>query len=321
MPGRNRGCSGRRPAGGFTLVELLVVIGIIAILIGILLPALQSARRMAAQTKCAAALREIGRATMMYANDYRGYAPPVKIYNGIYRFEYYPAGFSPTFWPSFLQKYVTKNNVAGATDQDMAGAQKSVFWGCPAWDAYYTGSGRVVDTGYGMNAYPEYTASFPGKNEMLGEDDPRYVKNQAVINLTKAFPPLYADFSGTYDKGQWYKLVVYQRQGSERMLAADSLFWLAQAHGPQVDGSGNPVFVGQQNPGDNQVTYSGGTDGQYQTLIDCYRHGKRPAMKSGDEFRADGGKVAYNILYCDGHVKLCNDRADAYRSIRMRYPG
>ncbi len=62
----------RASSGGFTLVELLVVIGIIAVLIGLLLPSLNRARAAAKATQCMSNLAQLGKALVLYNNDYKG---------------------------------------------------------------------------------------------------------------------------------------------------------------------------------------------------------------------------------------------------------
>lgn len=71
------GRHGRRLAG-FTLVELLVVIGIIAILISLLMPALNRVRQQANSVACRSNLRQMGLYMQMYANDNRGWLFPVE---------------------------------------------------------------------------------------------------------------------------------------------------------------------------------------------------------------------------------------------------
>ena len=73
----------RRQRAAFTLVELLVVIGIIALLIGILLPTLHRAREAGARTACISNIRQLGMGFVMYQNENKGRFPRQSpYYNG-----------------------------------------------------------------------------------------------------------------------------------------------------------------------------------------------------------------------------------------------
>src|SRR5687768_12352786 len=73
---RRRGSRGRRRAGGFTLLELLAVIFIIAIVTAILLPTVHRTRGdSAVRVKCGSNLRQIGQAILLYSNENKGAYP------------------------------------------------------------------------------------------------------------------------------------------------------------------------------------------------------------------------------------------------------
>jgi prepilin-type N-terminal cleavage/methylation domain-containing protein/prepilin-type processing-associated H-X9-DG protein len=106
----------RRCPRAFTLIELLVVIAIIALLIGILVPALGSARRAARAVKCLAQIRQLEIAHTMYADNHKEYFVDAGLGHG-------GPSSAKTAWPVALTPYFE-----GATPVIRSPQDKSPFW-------------------------------------------------------------------------------------------------------------------------------------------------------------------------------------------------
>jgi prepilin-type N-terminal cleavage/methylation domain-containing protein/prepilin-type processing-associated H-X9-DG protein len=100
----------KKSSPGFTLIELLVVIAIIAVLIGLLLPAVQKVREAAARSSCQNNMKQIGLASHAF-HDARGCLPPSRSASGGFPFLGVPAN-AYQGWAIWLLPYIEQGNVA-----------------------------------------------------------------------------------------------------------------------------------------------------------------------------------------------------------------
>ncbi len=127
---------------GFTLVELLVVIGVIALLIGLLLPALAAAREESKRVKCLSNLRQMLIAVNVYADNSKGSYPPA----------YWYSGSGPTFAETDWDFTTTMSPSGAVTTPGLLwdAIGQTAVQQCPSFDGNSNTSGNPF-TGYNYN--------------------------------------------------------------------------------------------------------------------------------------------------------------------------
>jgi prepilin-type N-terminal cleavage/methylation domain-containing protein len=256
---------------GFTLVELLVVIGIIAVLIAILMPALNAARKQSRLISCASNMRQIAQAAIMYCGDNHGYLPQR------YGAGYTPAQNGPGGWGTLDSYYLGTFATTTAP-----------------WVNPYNGSNvcQLITSGYLGNFTP---ANFFATNPSTGT--PYYYNTGlAPVRFDPAANP--EDLAS----------VIYNTTNTHHFwgYSSDYAFnphwaYCGLSAATKWLGSGASVGTGDQVSQYNRISqYS-----QYRALVAevIYQPGEAPHLASDQR----SGK--FNLAYSDGHVVTVNDNA------------
>ena len=285
---------GNKGGLAFTLVELLVVIGIIALLISILLPALSRAREQAMSIKCMANLRSIGQAMVNYSVDNKGYIVPAFnmpiVAAGATNQTAIGAAQAMDGWPAILDR----DGYMRTADQ--SNATSTPFY-CPStYDVYGMQNGQTGTDPGKARGYVEWPMAFDGSSGG-GDSD-----NESAVTIPVS------GFNKIIKCSYW--LNAYNPIGgpaTKPLSATDVYYTVSVGWGPDPAGS----FAGQHKTA--WIKYSSrlivGADGVYmgrQSSTELVAPTLIPQSNCRIGYRhrgPHGSNSVSNAVFADGHAE------------------
>jgi len=270
----------------FTLVELLVVIGVIAVLMAMLLPALQKARQSAMQTLCVSNARQLFQGMTMYAADFKGYIP----YNSNVAAAASPS--RPGDWASWWERLAVRNSTLGG------GTNPYIKW-TPNTDA------QVWWCPFARQQICQLDPIGVGRNN-LGYIALHMQSSYAISAYLAPFPNAYkgtsfdVDFTGSSAYGLGTGHLVNRPTKFERLHQASSRPIISEA--PPAYQAGNPAYQaisGFELSFNENASQPWGSQTWAAVLAPwpIIRNGSSTSSKVDRTLH--GGRIT--LIYCDGH--------------------